>query len=80
MKKYSAEKFLESLREIVCPNYDGSSDFTFRFVWAINFIVPAKEIRMTANPEPWFDKQIVPAIQRRDKAYKKFKHSGLETD
>ena len=35
---------------------------------------------MTANPEPWFDKQIVPAIQRRDKAYEKFKHSCLKTD
>ena len=80
MKRYSAETFLESLREIVCPNYDASSNFTYRFEEAINFIAPAKKIRMTANTEPWFDKQILPAIQRRDKAYEKFKHSGLETD
>ena len=35
---------------------------------------------MKANSKPWFDNQIVSAIQRLDKLYKKFKHSGLETD
>ena len=35
---------------------------------------------MKANSKPWFDNQIVSAIQTRDKLYKKFKHSGLETD
>ena len=35
---------------------------------------------MKANSKPWFDNQIVSAIKRRDKLYKKFKHSGLETD
>ena len=35
---------------------------------------------MKVNSKPWFDNQIVSAIQRRDKLCKKFKHSGLETD
>ena len=35
---------------------------------------------MKANLKSWFDNQIVSAIQRRDKLYTKFKHSGLETD
>ena len=35
---------------------------------------------MKANSKPWFDNQIVSAIQSRDKFYKRFKHSGLETD
>ena len=35
---------------------------------------------MKANSKPGFDNQIVSAIQRRDKLYKKFKQSGLETD
>ena len=56
------------------------SDFIYRFVEAINFIAPSRKIRVKANSEPWFDNQIVSAIQRRDKLYKKFKHSGLETD
>ena len=47
LKRYSAEKFLGILREIVFPNYliytcvnDAYSDFTYRFVEAINFIAP----------------------------------------
>ena len=32
-----------------------------------------------ANSKPWFDNEIVSAIQRQDKVFKKFKHSGLET-
>ena len=81
MKRYSAEKVLDILRKIVFPNYltctcvkDPYSDFTYRFVGAINFIVPSKKIRVKANSKPWF----VPAIQRRDKLCKKFKHPGLE--
>ena len=35
---------------------------------------------MKTNSKSWFDNQIVSAIQRRDKLYKTFKHSGLETD
>ena len=35
---------------------------------------------MKTNSKSWFDKQIVSAIQGQDKLYKKFKHSGLETD
>ena len=87
MKRYSAEKFLEILREIVFPNYltyacvnDVYSDFTYRFVEAINFIAPSKKIRMKADSKPWFDNQIASAIQRRDKLHKNFKHSSLKTD
>ena len=59
MKRYFAEKFLEILREIVFPNYltyacvnDVYSDFTYRFVEAINFIAPSKKIRMKADSKP----------------------------
>ena len=58
----------------------GDSDFIYRSVGGINFIVPSKKIREKTNSKPWFDDQILSAIQRRDKLYKKFKHSGLETD
>ena len=50
LKRYSAEKFLEILREIVFPNYltytcvnDAYSDFIYRFLEAINFIAPSKK-------------------------------------
>ena len=87
MEKYSVEKILENLREIVFPNCltyiylnDAYSDFLYRFVKAISFIAPAKRITVKANSEPLFGNQIISAIQRRDKLYKDFKHSGLETD
>ena len=87
MKRYSAAKFLEIVREIVFTNYltytcinDGYSDFICRFVAAINFIAPGKKIKAKDNSKPWFDNQTLSAIQRRHKLYKKFKYSGLETD
>ena len=61
----------------LCKTY---SDFIYRLVGAINLIAPAKKIRVKANSKLCFDNQIVSAIQRRDKLYKKLKHSGLETD
>ena len=77
MKRYSVKKFLEILREIVFPNYltytcvnDVYSDFIYRFVGAINFIASTKKIRVKVNSKPWFDNQIVPAMQRWDELYK----------
>ena len=78
---------MDIIREIVFPNYptytcvnDAYSDFIYRFTRAINFIAPSERIRMKVKIKPWFDNQIMSAIQRRDKLYKTFKHSGLETD
>ena len=59
---------------------DAYSAFIHRFVEAMKLIDPSKNIRGKANSKPWFDNQIVSVIQRRGKLYKKFKHSGLETD
>ena len=44
---------------------------------AINFMAPAKEIRVKTNSKPWFGNKIILARQRRNKLYKR---SGLETD
>ena len=37
-------------------------------------------IYIKANSKPWFDNQIMSAIQRRNKLYEKFKHSGLKSE
>ena len=78
---------MEILRENVFPNNltytcvnNAYSDFIYIFVEAINLITPSEKIRAETNSKPWFDNQIVSAIQRRDKLYKKFQHSGVETD
>ena len=76
--------FLENLREFLFPNYvactcvnDTYSGFKYRFVEARIFIVPPKVkkvSRVKANAEP--DIQVMSAIPRKDKLYKKFKHFG----
>ena len=87
MKRYSAERYLEILKEIVFQNYrtctsknNGYTDFIYRFVGAINFTALAKRIRVKANSEHWFDGQIMSTIPRRDKLYKKLNISGIKTD
>ena len=35
---------------------------------------------MKTNSKPWFDNEIILAIQRRNKLYKEIDSSGLETD
>ena len=69
VKRYSPERFLEILTEVVFPCYltytsvnDAYSDFIYRFVGAINFIAPAEKIRMKTSSKTWLDNQILPAI------------------
>ena len=73
-------------RQIVLPNFltyagvnHAYGDFIHRFVGAINFIAQVKRIRVEANSKLWFDNQIVTVIKSGIN-YKKFKHSGFETD
>ena len=69
-------------RQIVLPNFltyagvnHAYGDFIHRFVGAINFIAQVKRIRAKPN----LDNQIVTVIKSGIN-YKKFKHSGFETD
>ena len=64
-----------------CVNY-AYSDLIHRFVETLNFIAPARRIRVKANSKPYFDDQIMLAIKRRNSniLYRKFKHFRLETD
>ena len=71
MKRYSAKKFLENLREIVFANNltytcvnNAYSDFIYISVGAMNSISPAKKIGVKAYSKSSFDNQIVSAILR----------------
>ena len=61
-----------------CVN-DAHSDFIYRFR-SNKSHRPSKKDQSEDQLKPWFGNQIMTAIQRQDKLYKKFKHSGLETD
>ena len=74
MKRFSGEKYLKILRQIIFLNYltytsvnDASSDFLHIFVGAKNFIAPVKRIRVKVNSKPRFNNHIVSVVQRRDK-------------
>ena len=76
-EKNSAKKRLENLRQIALPNYlthtcvnDACYDFIYKFVKPISIIALAKKIRVKVNSEPWFNNDIISAIQRRNKVSK----------
>ena len=72
----SKRDFFPNYLNYTCVN-DAYPYFINRFVESINFIAPAKRIRVKANSKSCFNNQIMSAKQRRDKLYKNFKDSGL---
>ena len=51
-----------------------------RFLSAVDSVSPIRTLRVKSNTKPWFDIDVLNAIQNRDKHCKKFKWSGRETD
>ena len=47
---------------------------------AIDSVAQIKKVRVKANSEPWFDSEIISAIQKRVKLYSRYKMSSSETD
>ena len=47
---------------------------------AVYSVSPIRALRVKSNTKPWFDIDVLNAIQNRNKRYKKFKHSGRNTD
>ena len=43
-------------------------------------VAPIKEIRIKNNTQEWFDNETAEAIKTREKHFKKFKKSNLQTD
>ena len=46
----------------------------------IDLSCPNKKLRLKANSKPSTDSETISAIRRRNKVFKKYKKSGLETD
>ena len=87
MKKYSVDIFEQKLNAADFPdtsNYTcvnaAYNDFISIFLSVIDSIAPLKSVRVKSNTKPWFDTEIFDAIQVRDKAYKRYKRFGKETD
>ena len=74
MKNHSDEIFVEQLRSIKFPDYSNYTcvnnaypDFVTTFLSAIDFVAPIKTLRIESNITPWFDIDVLNAIQNRDK-------------
>ena len=87
MKNYTKELFIQKLSELQFPNYsifhnvnEAYTDFLTKFMNIIDNISPLKQIRVKTNTKPWFDSEILSAINVRDKLRKKYKKSGLQID
>ena len=85
MKNYKKEKLSELLRKtpdhmnFTCLN-KVFLDFIFKLSEVIDLLCPSKKLRLKANSKPWIDSETISAIHRRDKLFKKYKNSSLETD
>ena len=62
-----------------CVN-DVYQDFVTNVLSVIDFIVPVRTLSVKSNTKPWLDIDVLNAIRKRDKHYRKFKRSGKETD
>ena len=87
MKNYTKKLFIQKLSELQFPNYsifhnvnEAYTDFLTKFMNIIDNISPLKQIRVKTNTKPWFDSEILSAINVRDKLRKKYKKSGLHID
>ena len=85
IKNYSDQIFVEQLRAIKFPEYsnytcvnDAYQDFVTKFLFVIDFVAPIRTLRVKSNTKLWFDIDVLNAIRKRDKHYKKFKQSGKQ--
>ena len=60
--------------------YKAYQDFIFKLSEVIDLLCPSKKLRFKTKLKLWIDSETVSAIQRKDKPFKKYKKSGLETD
>ena len=87
MKNYTAENFVEHLKNIDFPNYKTYSwvnmaylDFITKLIDVVDSLRPSKKTRINGNTKPWSDSEVISLVNEHDACYKKFKSSGLETD
>ena len=87
MKNYAKENVSELLRKTDSQDYTTFTclnktyqEFIFKLSEYIDLFFPSKKLRLKANLKPWIDSETNSVIRRRDKLFKKYKKSGLETD
>ena len=65
------KKFLRTTTRLTCLN-KAYQDFIFKLSEVTDLLCPNKELRLKANSKPWIDFEIISAVRRRDKLFKKY--------
>ena len=86
-KHYTDDLFEQELSRLNFPNYrnfndinEAYNDFIQKIMNVIDKVAPLKERRVKQNSQEWFDGETADEIKNRDKLFKKFKKSKLQTD
>ena len=81
IKNSSDEIFVEQLRARKFPDYSNYTcvnnaylDFVTKFLSVINFVAPIKTLRVESNTKPWFDIDILNALNKCFKSQNRYKH------
>lgn len=87
LKHYTPEILIDKLKNTSFPNYStyddvnvGYENLIHKVIEIINEIAPIKEMCIKNNTEEWVDEEIFEAIRIREKKYKHFKRTRLNTD
>ena len=85
-KNYTFNSYKEALTQLNFLNHESIDDvnvaysnFIQRIMTVIDKIVPHKNKRIKGNTQKWFDRKVLEKLNVRDKLFKKFKKSRLNT-
>ena len=86
-KNFIKEKVLELLRKTDFADYTtftclnkAYQNFIFKLIEVTDLLCQSKKLRLQASWNPWIDSGRISAICRRNKLFKKYTKSGLETE
>ena len=87
MKNYSDDFFVEKLGSIKFPDNSNHTcvnnacqNFVTKFLSTADSVLPIRTLRVKSNTQLWFGINVLNAIGKRDKHYKKSKRSDKEID
>ena len=86
-KTYSVDEYKKALGKVTSPNYEkyhninmAYNNFFQKLIEVVNNTAPLKTARIKNTRNEWFDKEVAKKLSKRDKLFKKFKSSRLNTD
>ena len=80
LKNYTADYYIETLKQVEFPNYENSGDvneaysnFFQKLMTVVDKIAPYNIKRVKGNTQNWFDGEVLEKLNMRNQLFKKFK-------